>query len=140
MSRNLAALIALAVVFSGACALSPQSVEAKTSRNIAGRARNYFVPPPPPYTPSIVTSALGLGMTNAPGVTADVDHAFVETAVNSYNKYIFRHNEGDVPQVVPPNPYLSYDKVLETRVQKQVDDFDSEISSTQKEIGKLLDL
>lgn len=81
-----------------------------------------------------------MGMTNALGVTADADHAVVETFVNSYNKYIFMYNEGDVPQVVQSNPDQSYDKVAETRVQRQADDFDSKISSIQKEIGKLLDL
>lgn len=142
MIRNLAALISLAVVFSGSFALSTQSVEAKTeaktSRNSSRRARNYFVPPPPPYTPSMVPSALG--MTNAQAVTADADNAVVKKPVNPYSKYIFTRNQGDMPQVVQPNPYVSYDPGVEKKILKHIDDIDSEISSIEKEIGKLLNL
>jgi hypothetical protein len=141
--RNLAALISLAVVFSGSFALSTQSVEAKTSeakasRNSSCRARNYFVPPPPPYTPSVVPSALG--MTNAQAVTADADDAVVKKPVNPYSKYIFTRNQGDMPQVVQPNPHVSYYSGVETRILKHIDYFDSQISSSEKEIGKLLNL
>jgi hypothetical protein len=134
--RDFAAVISLAVVFSGSFALSTQSVEAKISRNSSRRARNYFVPPPPPYTPSIVPSALG--MTNAQAVTADADGAVVEKPVNPYSKYILTRNQGDMPQVVQPNPYA--DPGVETRILKHIDYIDSEISSTEKEIGKLLNL
>jgi hypothetical protein len=136
--RDLAAVISLAVVFSGSFALSTQSVEAKISRNSSRRARNYFVPPPPPYTPSIVPSALG--MTNAQAVTADADGAVVEKPVNPYSKYILTRNQGDMPQAVQPNPYVSYDPSVEKKILKHVDDIDSEISSIEKEIGKLLNL
>lgn len=120
--RNLAALISLAVVFSGSFALSTQSVEAKTSsRNSSRRTRNYFVPPPPPYTPSLVPSALG--MTYAQAVTADADGAVVKKPVNSYSKSPFTRNHR-----------------IETRALKHIDYFDSEISSIEKEIGKLLNL
>jgi hypothetical protein len=136
--RNLAALISLAVVFSGSFALSTQSVEAKTSRNNSPRARDYFVPPPPPYVPSIVPSALG--RTNAQAVTAGADDAVVEKPVNPDSKHIFTRNQGDMPQVVQPNAQVNYDPAVEKRVQKHIDYFDSEISGIEKEIGKLLNL
>ncbi len=136
--RNLAALISLAVAFSGAFALSTQSVEAKTSRNTSRIARNYFVPPPPPYTPSIVPSALG--MEYAQVVSADADGAVVMKPVNPYSPYISTRNQGDMPQVVRHNPYVSYDPGVETRIQKHIDNFDSEIENHQKEIGQLLSL
>ena len=138
MIKNLAALISLAVVFSGAFALSTQSVEAKTSRNSSRVARNYFVPAPPPYTPSMVPSALG--MTYAQALTVDADGAVVKKLNNPYSKYIFTRNQGDMPQVVQPNPYITSDPAVEARIQKRIDSFDSEISSTEKEISKLLDL
>ena len=138
MIRNLAALISLAVVFSGLFAQSTQSVEAKTSRNTSRIARNYFVPPPPPYTPSMVPSALGA--MNAQAVTADADNAVVEKPVNPYSKYIFTRKQGDMPQVVQANPDASYNRGAETRILKHIDDIDSEISSIEKEIGKLLNL
>jgi hypothetical protein len=81
-----------------------------------------------------------LGMTNAQAVTAEADDAVVEKPVNPYSKYIFTRNQGDVPQVVQPNPYVSSDPGVETRILKHIDDFDSEISSVEKEIGKLLNL
>ncbi len=115
MIRNLAALISLAVVFSGSFALSTQSVEAKTSRNNSHRDRNYLVPPPPPYTPSLVPSVLG-------------------------SKYIFTRIQSDMPQVVQPNANVSEHSGVETKIQKEIDYFDSEISSSEKEIGKLLNL
>ncbi len=138
MIRKLAALISLAVVFSGSFALSAQSVEAKTSRTSPRTARNYFVPPPPPYTPSMVPSALGT--TNAQAVTADADAAVMDKPVNPYSRDILRRNQGDMPQVVQPNPQVSSDPGVETRIQKHIDHFDSEISGIQKEIGKLLNL
>ena len=81
-----------------------------------------------------------LGMTNAHAVTADGGDAVVEKPVNLYSKYIFTRNQGDMPQVVQPNPYVSYDPAVETKILKHIDSFDSEISSIEKEIGKLLNL
>lgn len=138
LNRNLAPLITIAVVFSGAVALSSQSVEAKTSHNSSHVAGHYFVPAPPPYTPSMVPTALG--MTYAQALTVDADGAVVKKLVDPYGKYIFTHNQGDVPQVVRPNPYLTANPSVEARILKRIDSFDSEISSTEKEIGKLLDL
>jgi hypothetical protein len=79
-------------------------------------------------------------MTNAQAVTADAHDAVVKKPVNPYSKYIFTRNQGDMPQVVQPNPHVSYDPGVETRILKHIDSFDSEISSRQKEIGKLLNL
>lgn len=138
LSRNLAALISLAVVFSGLFALSTQSVEAKTSRHSSRRESYYLVPPPPPYAPSMVPSALG--MVGAQAVAAYADDAVVEKPVNLYSKYIVTRNQGDMPQVVQPDPYVSHYRVVEPKILKQIDDFDSEISNHEKEIGKLLNL
>lgn len=138
MRINLSAVISLAVVFSGSLALSSQSVEARTTRNSSHAVGNYFVPAPPPYTPSMVPAALG--MTYAQALTVDADGAVVKKLVDPYSKYIFSHNQGDVPQVVRPNPYLTANPSVEARILKRIDSFDSEISSTEKEIGKLLDL
>jgi hypothetical protein len=81
-----------------------------------------------------------LATTNAQAVTADADNAVVEKPVNPYSKYIFKRKQGDRSQVVQPNPHGTYDPGVETRIQKHIDSFDSEISSIQKEIGKLLNL
>lgn len=148
MFKNLAAIISLAVLFSGSFALSTQSVkaktaeakasEAKTSRNSSRGAKNYFVPPPPPYTPSMVFSALGMETSQA--VMVDSDGAAVEKPVNSYSKYIFTRKQGDMPKVVQANTDAIYDPGVETKIIKQIDHIDSEISSIEKEIGKLLNL
>lgn len=138
LSRNLAAIISLAVVFSSLFALSTQSVEAKTSRHSSRRESYYLVPPPPPYTPSMVPSALG--MVGAQAVAAYADDVVVEKPVNLYSKYIATRNQSDMPQAVQLDPYVSHYRVVEPKILKQIDDFDSEISNHEKEIGKLLDL
>jgi hypothetical protein len=81
-----------------------------------------------------------LGTTNAQAVTADADAAVMDKPVNPYSRDILRRNQGDMPQVVQPNPQVSSDPGVETRIQKHIDHFDSEISGIQKEIGKLLNL
>ncbi len=136
--RNLAVLISLAVVFSGSFALSTQSVEAKTSGNSSSRARNYLVPPPPPYTPTLIPSAPG--MTNAQAVSADVNDAVVEKPGSPYSKYTSTRNQGNIPHGVQPNPYASYNPAVEKGILRHIDSFDSEISGVQKEISKLLNL
>jgi len=45
-----------------------------------------------------------------------------------------------MPPVVRPNAYRSYDSGAEAKILKRIDHFDSEISSIEKDIGKLLDL
>lgn len=146
MIRNLAALLSLAAVISGYLALSAQLVEAKNSAHIAHKNRNFLVPPPPPYTPSIIT---------VPASDADV-----EKQVDLYRKYlmssnsILRQNKDEIPQVGQPhlqvsqpnlqanqaNPYMTFDPKVEKKAQKQMDSFDSRISSKEKEISKLLNL
>lgn len=136
MIRNFAPLISLAVFFSGSLAVSIQSVEAKT---LHGIARNYFVPPPPPYTPSIIPSELG--MLYAQRVTAIADNAALKKSVNPYSRDIFTRNIGDSTQVARLNySNVGYDPVAEKKILKRIDSIDSEISSYQKEIGQLLDL
>jgi len=73
-------------------------------------------------------------------VSADADGAVVMKPVNPYSPYISTRNQGDMPQVVRHNPYVSYDPGVETRIQKHIDNFDSEIENHQKEIGQLLSL
>lgn len=113
--------------------------EAKTSRHSSHRSRNYFVPPPPPYAPSIVVSALG--MTNTQPAAAN--DAMLEKSVDSYSKYLMRH-QGDMPaQIGGPNTYLTSVSAylrVEKKVHKEIDQFDSEISNHEKEIGRLLNL
>ncbi|MFA6212578.1 MAG: hypothetical protein WCT03_27690 [Candidatus Obscuribacterales bacterium] len=79
-------------------------------------------------------------MMNAQWITAGANDAVVEKPVNSYSKYIFTRKQGDMPQVVQPDPYVSHYQVVEPKILKQIDDFDSEISNHEKEIGKLLNL
>ncbi len=136
--RNFAALMSLALVLSGALAFSTQSAEAKNSSKNTRRAGNYFVPPPPPYTPSLVPVALG--MTYAPAAEADGDYEVVEVPVNPYTNYIVKRNKVGTPHVAQTSPHVSYDRTDEIKVQKSIEDIDSEISNIQKDIGKLLNL
>lgn len=138
LNRNFAALISLAVVLSGALASSTESAEAKNSKKNTHRAGDYFVPPPPPYTPSLVPTALG--MTYAPAAEADGDYEIVEVPVNPYTNYIVKRNKVGTPHVAQTSPHVSYDRTEEIKVQKSIEDIDSEISNIQKDIGKLLNL
>lgn len=79
-------------------------------------------------------------MTYAQAVTADANDPTVKKQLNNYNKYISTRNQGDMSQVVRPNPYVSYDPGVEAKVLKHIDSIDSEISGKQEEIGKLLNL
>ncbi len=142
MTRNVAALMSLAVVFSGSFALSTESAEAKTSRKSSHTAKNYLVPPPPPYIPTLVPSAIG--MTYVQAVTPDGSEAVVKQPVNPYSQYIYARDQRDMTQVVQPKANVSdsllVEKKIQKQIQKQIDSFDSEISSVEKEIGNLLKL
>lgn len=81
-----------------------------------------------------------LVMTYVQAVKAGEGDAEVKKLVNPNNKYIFARNQEDMPQVVRPNQYVSYDRGVETRILKDIETFDSQISSSEKDIGKLLDL
>ena len=109
--------------------------EAKISRHSSHRARNYFVPPPPPYTPSILVSAMSTK--NAGTATADI--AMLDRSVNSYGNYLAR-NQGDIPQVGRSSLDVSRYLGIEKKAHKEIDQFDSQISNHEKEIGKLLNL
>jgi len=45
-----------------------------------------------------------------------------------------------MPKVAQPNPAVSSDPAVETKIEKLIDDHDSKISGIGKEIGKLLNL
>ncbi len=68
-------------------------------------------------------------MTNAQAVKAHADGAL--KPISSY---------GNIAKVVQQNSNVSYDPVVEKKVLKRIDYFDSQISSQEKEISKLLNL
>ena len=77
-------------------------------------------------------------MTNAQAVTAD--DAVVDGPVKPYSKFVYTRSQGDMPQVAQPNPFVTSHRGAEKRILKKIDDFDSEISTQEKEIDKLLNL
>lgn len=68
-------------------------------------------------------------MTNAQKVKANADGA-----LKPINSYV------NIAKVVQQNSNVSYDPVVEKKVLKRIDYFDSQISSQEKEISKLLNL
>lgn len=112
MVTNLATFIGLTVVLSGFIALSAQSASANPPQTNAHKDKNYFVPPPPPYTPSLAT--LRLSMRDVPPAKADA--------------------------VTQPTPDVIAPPAFDAKTQQEIDHFDSEISNSSKEISKLLDL
>lgn len=136
--KNFAALISLAVVFSGAFALSTQSVNAKTAQSNASKSKNFFVPPPPPYVPSVGPSVLGI--LNAQAVAANANEAILGNSLDLTGKHSFAHDRSGTSQFVQTTSGVTFSPAVETKIQQHIDDFDSEISNSQKEIGKLLNL
>jgi hypothetical protein len=90
-----ATLVASALVSVG----MNQPVLAKSKRHIASAGRGaYFVPPPPPYAPSILPESYAhVRTTDADAPVAEVAEKPPE---NPYRKYIFTRDAGDMPRVV----------------------------------------
>jgi hypothetical protein len=109
---NFATLISLTVALSGLLALGTQSAKAKATHISTRKDKNYFVPPPPPYTPSIATARLSMSYALSAKAEAVVDH----------------------------KPDLTAPPVYDAKTLEQIDGFDTEISNSEKEIGKLLNL
>jgi hypothetical protein len=75
--------------------------KAKKASHKAGRG-SYFVPPPPPYQPSILPEMSGAG-------EEDSVAAAETKTVKPYSKYIYVRNQSDAPRVVQqPNKYVTY--------------------------------
>ena len=89
-----ATLVASALVSVGV----NQPALAKSKRQAAAGRGAYFVPPPPPYAPSILPE----NMTHS-RVINDADtipEVAEKPPENPYRKYIFTRDAGDMPRVV----------------------------------------
>lgn len=88
-----ATLVASALVSVG----MNQPAQAKAKRQSASGRGAYFVPPPPPYAPSILPE-------NAVHARAQQETTATEIAEkppeNPYRKYIFTRDASDMPRVV----------------------------------------
>jgi len=77
-----------------------QPALAKSKKHIASGRGAYFVPPPPPYAPSILPE----NMTHSRVITESDTTATTEIAEkppeNPYKKYIFTRDASDMPRVV----------------------------------------
>jgi hypothetical protein len=109
VSKGLTAFLALAAVVS---LTTCEQAEGKARKSSASRARGaYFVPPPPPYAPSILPENLhsyGYGAAaSATTTTAEDEEEAPKKPENPYRKYIFTPNENDTPHVVKTNKYVS---------------------------------
>lgn len=99
ISRRLALLTAAAMLSSFALDVvgAPQA-EAK------GKKRsNYFVPPPPAYTPSLTPGLYYGGSKTADGTTSKA-----KTPEQKYQKYVYTREGYTAPKPTQPNPYVTY--------------------------------
>jgi hypothetical protein len=81
-----------------------KSVQAKHSvKKIAYAGKTWFVPPPPPYTPSMLPELQYSQMTASPSPVRE------ESAedLNPYSKYIYTRSGYDAPRRVQPNKYVT---------------------------------
>jgi hypothetical protein len=75
-----------------------QPVLAKSKKHLASAGRGaYFVPPPPPYAPSILPENIVRGRATDSDEPKEVAEKPPE---NPYKKYIFTRDAGDMPRVV----------------------------------------
>jgi len=89
-----ATLVASALVSVGV----NQPALAKSKKHVASGRGAYFVPPPPPYAPSILPE----NMTHSRVISeADTTSEIAEKPPeNPYKKYIFTRDASDMPRVV----------------------------------------
>ncbi len=73
-----------------------QPALAKSKRHIAQGRGAYFVPPPPPYAPSILPETIA-NVRTQPDPSEELAEKLPE---NPYKKYIFTRDAGDMPRVV----------------------------------------
>lgn len=107
--HKFAVVLSSATVLASACSIALDSAaqaKASTKRHTAARGA-YFVPPPPPYQPSVLPEVRAgrVAMTNVQSEAAAVT---VQKQENRYRKYVYTRNEADMPTVVQPNRYVSY--------------------------------
>lgn len=108
MLKNLATLFCLSLVLQFLIVFgASQSASARTKRHtkpVAGQmAGAYFVPPPPPYTPSILPE---YGISSM--LDAQIQGNATAKVESPYSKYIYTRNPADAPQIVQPNKYITY--------------------------------
>ncbi len=103
--KNFAAVASFAVLASVlSLAATDQAASAKTKKTTQRAPRSYFVPPPPPYTPSILPDMRRMYGND---VEADSDVDTVQTPQSRWSKYIYVRNGYSAPQSVSPNKYVT---------------------------------
>jgi len=81
-----------------------KSVQVKHSvRKIAYAGKHWFVPPPPPYTPTMLPELQYSQMTASPSPVKEES----SEDQNPYSKYIYTRSGYDAPRRVQPNKYVT---------------------------------
>jgi hypothetical protein len=105
--KNFAAVASLAVIASVfTLATTDQAASAKTKKSGARASRNYFVPPPPPYMPSILPEMRRFSNTEVEA-DSDTDNSGPQTPQTRWSKYIYVRNGYSSPQSSSPNKYIT---------------------------------
>jgi hypothetical protein len=94
----------LASVFT--LATTDQAASAKTKRTSTRSGHNYFVPPPPPYMPSILPEMNRFSNTEVEA-DSDTDATGPQTPQSRWSKYIYVRNGYSSPQSSSPNKYIT---------------------------------
>ncbi|HEY9775519.1 MAG TPA: hypothetical protein V6C81_17265 [Planktothrix sp.] len=105
MFKNFAVALSSAALLVGAIGISADAQTTKvTKRKTTHSGRigrgSYFVPPPPPYQPSILPEMNGASASISPAVQAPKPE-------NPYSKYVYTRNAADAPTIIQPNRYVT---------------------------------
>ena len=107
MLKDVNALVSLAVLGSLLnMAMADQPASARTKTKNQRAPHSYFVPPPPPFVPSIMPEMKRFYSNE---VEADSDTGSgIQTPQSRWSKYIYVRNGYSAPQPVSTNKYVTY--------------------------------
>jgi len=102
--RQIGVFLSATLIATALFSVSADQAYAKSSKARKHSPGSYFVPPPPPYAPSILPERL----VRSSAVAEQPAEEVVKAPENPYAKYIFTRDAENMPRVVQPSRQISY--------------------------------